>query len=243
MRPIRYLVTVNFRIPASLALIVAIAGCSSQEPVIDTTTPSFVGAMPADFSGSWERDYSRGEDVQGALNTLFRQRNQQIQRQQQYPSSPHMGSAQGGISAREGNALLALARLVEEITRPDELQISQDDFEIRVARKDDFAMSCSFFEGVAQGTNSPYGTEVCSWDGDSLVSYLVLPDGLQISHRFTMSQDGAYLRVITTATSGATRTPFTLHRYYIKFEAPASAFNCIETLSMKRVCSTGAIKP
>jgi len=243
MRPIRYLVTVNSRIPALWALIVVIAGCSSQEPVVDLTTPSFVGAMPADFSGSWERDYSRGEDVQGALNTLFRQRSQQIQRQQQYPSSPGMGNSGAGISQREGNALLALARLVEEITRPDVLQISQDDFEVRVARKDDFAMSCSFFEGIAQGTNSPYGTEVCSWDGNSLVSYLVLPDGLQISHRFTMSSDGAYLRVITTAKSGATRTPFTLHRYYIKFEAPASAFNCIETLSMKRVCSTGEIKP
>jgi len=243
MRPIRYLVTVNSRIPALWALIVVISGCSSQEPVVDLTTPSFVGAMPADFSGSWERDYSRGEDVQGALSTLFRQRSQQIQRQQQYPSSPNMGNAQAGISQREGNALLALARLVEEITRPDVLQISQDDFEVRVARKDDFAMSCSFFEGIAQGTISPYGTEVCSWDGNSLVSYLVLPDGLQISHRFTMSSDGAYLRVITTATSGATRTPFTLHRYYIKFEAPASAFNCIETLSMKRVCSTSEIKP
>jgi len=240
--PIRYLVTVNSRIPAFLALIL-IAGCSSQEPVVDLTTPSFVGAMPANFSGSWERDYSRGEDVQGALNTLFRQRNQQIQRQQQHPSSPRTGNSGAGISQREGNALLALARLVEEITRPDVLQISQDDFEIRVARKDDFAMSCSFFEGVAQGTNSPYGTEVCNWDGNSLVSYLVLPDGLQISHRFTMSSDGAYLRVITTATSSATRTPFTLHRFYIKFEAPASAFNCIETLSMKRVCSTGEIKP
>lgn len=243
MRPIRYLVTVNSRIPAILTLIVVIAGCSSQEPVIDTTTPSFVGAMPADFSGSWERDYSRGEDVQGALNALFRERSRQIQQHQQYPSSPRMGSAQAGISQREGNALLALARLVEEITRPDVLQISQDDFEIRVARKDDFAMSCSFFEGVAQGTSSPYGTEVCNWDGNSLVSYLVLPDGLQISHRFTISADGTYLRVITTATSSATRTPFTLHRYYIKFEAPASAFNCIETLSMKRVCSTGEIKP
>ena len=243
MRPIRYLVMVNSRIPALWALIVVITGCSSQGPVVDLTTPSFVGAMPANFSGSWERDYSRGEDVQGALNTLFRERSRQAQQQQQYPSSPRTGSAQAGISQREGNALLALARLVEEITRPEVLRISQDDFEIQVARKDDFAMSCSFFEGIAQGTNSPYGTEVCNWDGNSLVSYLVLPDGLQISHRFTMSPDGAYLRVITTATSSATRTPFTLHRYYIKFEAPPSAFNCIETLSMKRVCSTGEIKP
>ena len=121
------------------------------------------------------------------MNTLFAQRSQQLQRQQQYPSSPRAGSSGAGIPQREGNALIALARLVEEITRPDVLRISQDDFEIRVARKDDFAMSCSFFEGMAQGTNTPYGTEVCSWDGSSLVSYLVLPDGLQISHRFTMS--------------------------------------------------------
>jgi hypothetical protein len=234
---------VNSRIAAILALGLVIAGCSSQEPVVDLTTPSFIGAMPADFSGSWERDYSRGEDVQGALNTLFRERSRKVQQQQQYPSNAHMGGPQPGISQRERSALFALARLVEEITRPDVLQISQDDFEVRIARKDDFAMSCSFFEGVAQGTNSPYGTEVCNWDGNSLVSYLVLPDGLQISHRFTMSPDAAYLRVITTATSSATRTPFTLHRYYIKFEAPASAFNCIETLSMKRVCSTGEIKP
>ncbi|MDJ0812427.1 MAG: hypothetical protein QNJ23_01765 [Woeseiaceae bacterium] len=225
---------------ASLALAWLLAACAPTEPVIDTTTPSFVGAMPVDFSGSWERDYSRGEDVQGALNTLFRERQRIVQQQSQFPGSPRQSS---GISQREANALVALARLVEEITRPDVLTISQDDYEIRVARKDDFDLSCSFFEGIAQGTDSAYGTEVCSWDGDSLVSHLVLPGGLTITHRFTMSPDGNYLRVITTAKSGATRTPFTLHRFYIRFEAPPSAFNCIETLSMKRVCSTGEVGP
>jgi hypothetical protein len=199
-----------------------------------------VGDMPVDFSGSWERDYSRGEDVQGALNSLFRQR--QVQ-QQQYPSGAGMGNPRPGMSQREANALLALARLVQDITKPDVLTISQDDYEVRVAREDDFAMSCSFYEGVAQRTNSPYGTEVCSWDGESLRSHLVLPYGLLISNRFTMSSDGNYLRVITTASSGSTRTPFTLHRYYMRFEAPPRAFNCVETLSMKRVCSTGEIKP
>ena len=217
-----------------------LAACASSGPVLDTTNPSFVGEMPADFSGSWERDYSRGEDAQGALNTLFRQRQRQIQQQSQYPGSPQSNS---GMSQREWNSLVALARFVEEITRPDVLTISQDDFEIRVARKDDFDLSCSFFEGVAQGTDSAYGTEVCSWDGNSLVSHLVLPGGLTITHRFTMSQDRNYLRVITTAKSSATRTPFTLQRFYIRFEAPPNAFNCIETLSMKRVCSTGEITP
>ena len=175
MRPIRYLVTVKSRIPALLAATVLIAACSSPKPVVDTTSPSFFGAMPADFSGSWERDYSRGEDAQGALNALFMERQRQIARQQQIPSNPRMGPTQSGMSRREANALLALARLVQDITKPEVLTISQDDYEIRVAREDDFAMSCSFYDGVAQRTDSPYGTEVCSWDGNSLISHLVLP--------------------------------------------------------------------
>ena len=242
MPSIRYLVTVNCRIIFALALCGQLVACSSSGPVIDSSKPSFVGDMPVDFSGSWERDYSRGEDVQGALNSLFRERQRQMQQQQQFPSSSRSGP-QPGMSQREISSLLALAQLVQDITKPDVLTISQDDFEIRVARKDDFAMSCSFYDGIAQGTNSPYGTEVCNWAGNTLISHLVLPEGLLITNRFMMSPDGNYLRVITTASSGASRTPFTLHRYYIRFEAPPRAFNCIETLSMKRVCSTGEIEP
>lgn len=222
--------------PALAALL--LTACADTGPVLDTRNPSFVGEMPANFSGSWERDYSRGQDAQGTLNALFRQR--QLQQQRQNPGDPR---AQSGMTQREARTMVALARLVEEITRPDVLTISQDDYEIRVARKDDFDLSCSFFDGVAQATDSSYGTEVCSWDGESLVSHLVLPGGLTITSRFRMSPDRNYLRVITTAKSSAARTPFTLHRYYIRFEAPPSAFNCIETLSMKRVCSTGEIAP
>ena len=216
-----------------------LAACAARGPVLDTTNPSFYGEMPADFSGSWERDYSRGAEVQGALNTLFRESQRQAQQQNQYPGTARPGAV---MSQREGRAIVALARLVDEITRPDVLTISQDEYEIRVARKDDFDLSCTFFDGVAQGTDSDYGTEVCSWDGESLISYLVLPGGLTITQRFTMSEDRNYLRIITTAKSSATRTPFTLHRYYMRFEAPPNAFNCVETLSMKRVCSTGEIK-
>ena len=242
MRPIRYLVTVNCRIIILQALCGLIAACSSPGPVIDTTNPSFVGDMPVNFSGSWERDYSRGEDVQGALNSLFRERQRQIQQQQQFPGSSRAGPP-AGMSQREVNSLLALAKLVQDITKPDVLTISQDDLEIRIARDDDFSMSCSFYNGVAQGTSSPYGTEVCNWAGETLISHLVLPDSLLITNRFTMSPDGNYLRVTTTASSGASRTPFTVQRFYIRFEAPPRAFNCIETLSMKRVCSTGEIEP
>lgn len=220
-----------------------VAACGSQEPRLDTTNPTFAGNIPVDFSGSWERDYARSQDVQGALNAMYQDRQVQAMRQQQLNSNARIGPANAGLSRREIDGMMALARLVEEITRQDVLTISQDDYEIRIARKDDFTLSCSFYDGIAQGTDSPYGTEVCNWDGDDLISHLVLPDGLLISRRYTLSPDRSYLREITTASSSATRSPLVLHRYYIRFEAPPRAFNCIETLSMKRVCSTGEIQP
>jgi len=243
MRPMRYLMPMIRRSAPPLCALILLAGCQATGPALDATHPAYVGDMPADFSGSWERDYSRGEDVQGALNSLFRDQQRRMQQQSQYPGNPRMNGGQVGMSQREANAIVALARLVEEITRPDVLTIAQDDYEIRVARKDDFDLSCSFFNGIAQGTDSDYGTEICSWDGDTLISYLVLDDGLTITHRFTMSADRKYLRVITTARSSASRMPFSINRFYMRFEAPPGKFNCIETLSMKRVCSTGEIRP
>ncbi len=67
----------------------------------------------------------------------------------------------------------------------------------------------------------------------------MFPDGLQIVHRFTVSEDGKHLRVITSVQSSEARLPIVLSRFYTRFEAPTSDFNCVETLSMKRVCSTG----
>ncbi|NIS91401.1 MAG: hypothetical protein GTN98_15260 [Woeseiaceae bacterium] len=220
-----------------------LAACASKGPVLDTTNPSFEGDMPVNFSGSWERDYARSQDVNGALNAMFQQRQREVMQQQQANSMSRVGPVQSGLSQREVNAMIDLARLIEEITRPEVLTISQDAYEVRIARKDDFAMSCAFYDGVAQGTDSQYGAEVCSWEGDDLVSHLVLPGGLIISRRYTLSPDGNQLREITTAKSSATRSPLVLHRYYFKFEAPARAFNCVETLSMKRVCSTGELNP
>jgi hypothetical protein len=223
--------------------VVILAACSSQAPALDTSRPSFTGQMPADLSGSWERDYARSQDVQGALNAMFQDRQRAAMQQQQMNSVSRTGPPSAGLSQREVNGMVALARLVEEITRPDVLTISQDEHEIRIAREDDFDLSCTFFDGIAHGTDSPYGTEVCRWDGDDLVSHLVLQDGLRISRRYTISPDGNYLREITSASSSVTRSPLVLHRFYTRFEAPARAFNCIETLSMKRVCSTGELEP
>jgi hypothetical protein len=224
------------RINSLAVLAISLAACSSQ-PVIEAPVMQYEGEMPADFSGSWQRDYLRGDEVDAVLRDLY----YKLSRSYSDPQLPP-GVARQGPSKKDVDSLLALARLAELITRPDVLTIVQDAYEIRVDRKDDFSMQCAFFDGVASGIESPYGTEICGWDGNQLVSNLVLPGGLQVTHRFTISTDSRQLRVVTTLASSTSRMPFTLRRFYTRFERPPPNYNCVETLSMKRVCSTGELK-
>jgi hypothetical protein len=220
-----------------LALLAVTLAACSQQPVIEAPVAQFDGEMPADFSGSWQRDYLRGDEVDAVLRDLYFE----LSRRYSDPQLPSAVARQGP-SKKDVDSLLALARLAELITRPDVLTIVQDAYEIRVDRKDDFSMQCAFFDGVASGIESPYGTEICGWDGEQLVSNLVLPGGLQVTHRFTISADSRQLRVATTLASSTSRVPFTLRRFYTRFERPPPNYNCVETLSMKRVCSTGELR-
>ena len=221
-----------------LTLCLLIAACA-REPLINEEMASIpVGPMPADFSGSWQRNYARDDEVNAALAAAFDRLARSIPDQRM----PGSSSPPAGPSPRQWEALVALARLAELITRPDVLTIAQDDFEIRVDRKDDFSLLCSFYGGKSKGVVSPYGSEICGWDGENLVSHLDLPGGLEITQRYTMSTDRQQLRVITTVDSSTSRVPFTLRRFYTKYERPAPAMNCVETLSMKRVCSTGRLE-
>ena len=214
-----------------------IVACTPAQPVIDEQMMRIDGEMPADFSGAWERDYSRGDDVNQVLRDIYYYLSR-TSADRAYTTRP--GPVQP--SSRDMQSITALARLAELITRPQVLTISQNDQEITVDRKDDFSLLCAFYDGVAKGTESAYGTEICGWDDDQLVSHLILPDGLQVTHRFTVSEDRQQLRVVTTVSSSTARLPFTLGRFYKKFERLPPDFNCIETLSMKRVCSTGEIE-
>jgi len=220
-----------------LVLSLFVAACS-QQPVINEEMTHFEGAMPADLSGSWQRNYLRDDSVNAVLNDAY---NRLIRRTTQDPVFTGR-PVQQGPSSKDVEALIALADLAELITRPDDLTISQNEYEVRVDRKDDYSMLCSFYDGVEKGIDSPYGVETCGWNGKQLVSHLKLPNGLQITHRFDMSTDYRQLRIQTTVSSSTSKVPFTLKRFYTKFRRPAPPFECIETLSMKRVCSTGELK-
>ena len=214
--------------------LVFLLGACSQNKTRDTGLSGYRGTMPANLDGHWERDYGRSEDVNQALTRLFRRLSRASQNQ------AYAGRNDIGVitSAQDVDSIIALARLAELITRPNVLTISQNETEINIEREGDFAMLCEFFNGTSQGTDTEYGREVCGWDGHQFVSHLILPDGLNVSHRFTVAPDGNNMHVATTVSSRTTPVPFTLNRFYTRFEPLAPEYNCVNTLSRQRVCST-----
>ncbi len=190
--------------------------------------------MPADFSGLWARDYSRGDSVNQVLRDAY---------YELAKKNYNNGQAVPGPSQRDVSMLIPLARLVELITRTDQLAISQTKHEILVERKDDFAIMCTFFNGVAKPIENAFGKETCGWTGDRLVSVQDFMDGLRVVNQFDTSEDRQELRVITTAMSDTAPMPFTITHYYRRFERVPGRFECIETLSRKRVCGIGALTP
>jgi hypothetical protein len=219
-----------------LVLCCLVAACSHQSVVeIDESIRNYEGSIPVNFSGSWERDYARGDDISVALNRAFNRLGGST-RSSVYSNDPRTNGPI--ISQRRADAIVALARLAEVITRQDVFTIEQNAHDISIERKDDYSMFCEFYNGTAKGSVTAYGSEVCGWEGDQFISHLVLPGGLLVSHLFTMGPDGQRMRVITTVASDAAGVPLILNRFYRKFEPSASRFNCVETLSMNRVCST-----
>jgi hypothetical protein len=212
-----------------LAACLCLAGCSKKEVRLVEGTKYFMGEMPADFSGSWARDYARGDKV----NDVFQNAVWELGRRRD-PGGQGVPRA----SERDVSTLIPIARLAEIITRTDELTISQTEHEIFIEREDDFSLQCAFFDGVAKSVESYFGRETCGWDDDRLISVHEMPDGLRVVHRFHVSEDGRELRVITSVSSSVARMPFTMSHYYWRFEKPAGKLACVETLSMKRVCST-----
>jgi hypothetical protein len=215
-----------------LAALLWLAGCAHEKPLLIEDTKYFEGDMPADFSGYWQRDYASSDNINQVLRNAY------------YELGRRSRTSQGGIpmaSDRDRSRLLPLARLVELITRTDELTISQTEHEILVERRDDFSLMCAFFDGVAKPIDSAFGKETCGWNEDRLISVNEFPDGLRVIHQFQISADRKQLRVITTATSKTAPMPFTVSLYYWRVEKRPGKFACIETLSMKRVCSTGEL--
>lgn len=220
----------------SFPVVLLLVGCAPQpQPAVTDRMQQVHGDFPADYSGYWERNYARGGDIRAAyyqaLDRLYATR----------PDQTFGGPATIGMSvpSRQQEALIALARLAEEVTDTDVLTISQTDYEIVIEREDDYAILCGFFDGMADPTVTDYGREVCGWAGKDLVAQLSLPKRLDVAHRFSISEDRSEMRVTTTITAPSSRVPFEISRFYKRFDRLPPNYNCVETLSKRRVCSYG----
>lgn len=227
--------------PWTLLVVCLLVAACSQQPARVSTPRVYEDTMPADLSGSWERDYWRGDDVNRALDLWFRR----LSRANSNQGFAGYSSLDNGavFSSRYVNSIMALARLADAITRFRYFSISQTEHEITVEREDDFNIYCEFFEGVAEGAATDYGAEICGWSDDQFVSRLLLPDGLRVNHRFTVADDSQNLHISTTVSSNNTGLSFTLGRFYTKYQPSPSQFDCIDTLSRNRVCTMGEDSP
>ncbi|MFV0276414.1 MAG: hypothetical protein ACK5HY_04415 [Parahaliea sp.] len=220
---------------AGLLLAVLLSACSSQGQLPKLSGES---RQPVDFSGSWERNYGQSDDIQARLNALVRE----LRRQAERRSGP--GEAGGsGISIGGGNSgasVIGLARMADMITQSTLLTIAQDEEGIQVEREGDFALDCQFAGPEAYRKDSPLGRELCGWDGHQLVFTLLLPGGLSIRHRLTLSADRQYLNVATTVVSDQVSYPFTLNRVYDRFVPGSTGYRCEMTVTRGRVCTTEA---
>ena len=109
--------------------------CTPARPVIDEHMMRVDGEMPADFSGSWERDYSRGDDVNQVLRDIYYYLSR-TSADRAYTTRP--GPVQP--SSRDMESIQARARLAAKNTRPHGLTISQNDHEKKVDGKDEVTM-------------------------------------------------------------------------------------------------------
>ncbi|MEM7084004.1 MAG: hypothetical protein AAF465_14845 [Pseudomonadota bacterium] len=207
------------------------AGCASNKRSPTVVPPTQSAVQPVDFSGSWERNYSRGGDIQENVSRMARR----LSRNVYQGSTPNSRRGYTSSSPSLG-PIIAMARLADAITRTDTLLIEQDEVGIEVEREEDFALTCEFNNTTAQQFYSPLGHEVCGWDGTRMVFHVALPDGVSITHRLVMAPSGNELNVATTVTSPASSTPYTLNRFYTRFEPLPSPYVCEQTLSRKRVC-------
>ena len=204
-----------------------LAACTQQPQ----PQQNFRQPVRADFSGSWEMDYSLNDDVQSRLENYFYRMRRAAERQNPQRGLDRRIGPPGGAST-----VVAMARFVEQITRIVVMDIEQTYNAIHIDREGTFSLDCEFGDDKPQIYENRFGTEVCGWDGHQLVFRLSLPEGMSLQHRLTLSRDGQQMNIATTVMLAQAPEPFTLNRAYMRFEG-LPQHNCEQTVSRGKVCS------
>jgi hypothetical protein len=215
-----------------IALLGLLTACGSEPVRHPAPAPTAI-----DFSGHWEMDYGRSDNVDAKLNALYREWQRAAERRanmERRGSGPNVS-----VDNKSFRSVVALARLADSITSSQVLDIEQTDIDIEIKRENDFTLTCVFSEGEPEVVLDELGSEVCGWDAHQLVFQILLPDGLDIQHRITMSDKRDRLHMATRVDSKSS-APFTINRFYFRFNPLPENYSCEYTLSRGNVCQSGA---
>jgi hypothetical protein len=218
-----------------LFLFVSACGGNTPRPVVPTAE------LLVDFSGHWEMDYGRSDNVDEQLQKIYREWQRAAERRAGMDRRGNQPTVNVDIS-RGFRSVVALAQLADNITESQVLDIEQSKIDIEIRRENDFSLSCVFSKAEPETLVDELGSEICGWDSHQLIFHTRLPDGLDIRHRMTRSAEGDRLHIATTVSSKQAR-PFTLNRFYYRFNPLPENYSCEYTLSRGNVCQSGSSQP
>jgi hypothetical protein len=224
----------------SLLLACAVLAACSGSPNSNSSAKGIAARdKSVDFSGSWEMDYGRSDNVDDRLRSIYNELQRQAERRARKRGEVSNRGAltMGTPEGQSMSAIVALARLADFITTSQVLTIEQSEIDITVEREDNFALGCTFIDDTPEPVINELGSELCGWDAHQLVFLISMPDGLRVNHRMTLAPDGQKLHIATTVSNGGYAHPFTLNRVYYRFDPLPPDYACKYTLSKGNVCS------
>jgi hypothetical protein len=225
-------------VASGVTLLLLLNGCAATDETITELRP----AMPQSLAGFWEVDYSRSDNLNEQLSTIGRRVQREAARRARAAEDgrPFVASA-----LPNSNELVTLARLTEVITEPTLLEIYQDDYQVRIKRDNSFALNCALSPGSTgfSQTVDVVGAQRCGWDADQLLFELQLFEGLEISHRFSVSQSRDTLLMTTIVANGSSAYPFRFNQYFTRYDPDELGYRCERTLSRGTVCTTQKKSP
>ena len=144
----------------------------------------------------------------------------------------------GSGDTNSGASIIGLAQMADLVTQSQLLEVTQDEYKIRLKREGDYALSCEFYPGQYHTVETPLGREVCGWEEHQLIFKTVLPEGLTIQQVLSLAPDGQRLNIATTVISDRVTSPFTVNRVYVQYVPQDDGYSCKMTISKGRVCTT-----
>ncbi|MEM0953738.1 MAG: hypothetical protein AAGI24_06330 [Pseudomonadota bacterium] len=191
----------------------------------------------SDLSGHWEMDYGRSDNVDQKLQSMYREWRRMAERRAR--GDNRAGPMNVAIDSNSFRRTVDVARFADLITSSQILDIEQTDDDIAIQRENDYTLSCVFDDGEPEILIDELGSEICGWDAHQLVFRTRLPDDIDIQHRISLSDEGDRLH-IATRVDGPRSPPFTINRFYFRFDPLPEDYSCEYTLSRGNVCQTGA---